>query len=208
MVTDEIVRILNNLSENKNRIYAQKARNGEIEDYYGVYKDVVGDGIEFSLEEEFKMIMNAIDAYKILQKNDRELIKLYLNNETRNYVYGLVRVAANMCLNEASQEIFTNALYMIEIKFPDIDFRDDFSEMVMICDVALRKTLSYDEYLLSGDLFAEKIKKYLASPDRRRVIGFMQNVIKTDEKGKQYYLMPPWETSVQYLLKTWVDFHK
>ena len=207
LTPDEIVNNLNAVNcKLKNERFREIREKARLK--YDIYKPLEEDIPKYNVAKAYIEIEQCIESYKKLSKDDRILTRMYLSDEVRSYIYSFVDVAANICLNEPKQTIFTNALYMIGIKYPNIDFRDDFSEMVMICDVALRKNLSYNEYLLSGDMFAEKVKKYLLSSDIEKVLGFMRNVIKTDINGKQYYASPPWATSVQYLLRTWVGFYE
>jgi hypothetical protein len=193
MTPDEIINELEKLYINHNSLYEVIKDTERIYDTYSILPNqnskypIIQNPIKYNLIEEYEIISCCLEEYKKLSQIDRELIRMYIDEPAINYIAGFSQISANICLNTPNQKIFTNGLYLIGFDYGKTDLRDTWIWLATLCDVSIRKSLSYSEYFNSGEPFVIELQKYLMRPDIKNILSVMGHKIVIDKDGKEHY---------------------
>jgi hypothetical protein len=187
MTADEIVNNLIDINQNWNKAHSKLTEDKEVANYkFGLKEEK--DVVEYSIEYKIMIIAKSVEGYKLLESNDREIVRLVVPQEIGWTLVSFGVRLASECLNTGNQKTFTNALYAFGLGAEKLDIRDVWMALSTVCDVGIKKYLSYDEYFKSGEPFVIELKKYLQRPDIKKILRVMGAYkIVIDKDGKKHY---------------------
>ena len=187
MTPDEIVNELKNVYKRWKARYFRKLRERAALKYEEIKVPAYDKDLLGSEETDDAIVDNCIQFYKALSKEDREIVRMVLPQEVSDLLIGYGKTYADICLQNPNQNDFTNGLYAMGMGYETMDIRDVWITLSTLCDVAMRKNLSYDAYFKSEEPFVDVVKEYLKRPDIKDILHVMRRSIVKNKNGVEHY---------------------